>query len=297
MALSETSSLYEVHTPQMSQSVSSLESALAQFSKLAASIERPSEISYLSNGGKGFDEWLAADLHYGTILSGDEMSLSPSPYLSSEDSSLLEQETLYSTTSQAQTLFPALTQSSEQMASCGNLSLTAQDLGLGPVECGQPLGLSTSTLKRAAAALNIPWSEELEKAVLSHTKKLPTTMPMTPRGLRTAPVSNIATATKSSTVKRARTVEEEESEEVIAKRAKNTDAARRSRLKKLVKLESLQVKVSELESTNTRLNMRVAVLETERNGHLLKEAEQNARIAQLEAKVLEAQFTLSSRSS
>ncbi|KAG0250407.1 hypothetical protein BG011_008369 [Mortierella polycephala] len=286
MALPEASALYGAHTSQMSQSVSSLESALAQFSKLAASIERPSEISYLSNGGKGFDEWLATDLHYGSILSGDDTSLFPSPYLASEESPLLEQETLYSTTSQTQTLFPTLTQSSEQVVSCGNLNLTAQ-----------PLGLSTSTLKRAAAALNIPWSEELEKAVLAHTKKLPTTMPMTPRGLRTTPVSNIATATKSSTAKRTHTAEEEEPGEVIAKRAKNTDAARRSRLKKMVKLEGLQVKVSDLESTNTRLNMRVAVLETERNGYLLKEAEQNTRIAQLEAKVLEAQFTLSSRSS
>jgi hypothetical protein len=95
--------------------------------------------------------------------------------------------------------------------------------------------------------------------------------------------------------KRSRPSEEEEcSEELLARRAKNTDAARRSRLKKVVRLEGLETKVSGLESTNQTLSTKVAVLEAERNSHLVKEAEQMARIAQLEAKLIEAQlaFTL-----
>ena len=49
-------------------------------------------------------------------------------------------------------------------------------------------------------------------------------------------------------------------DEIALKRQKNTDAARRSRLKKLVKMEQLEEKVSELESDNQRLTTRIAVL-------------------------------------
>lgn len=83
--------------------------------------------------------------------------------------------------------------------------------------------------------------------------------------------------------------------ELLARRAKNTDAARRSRLKKVVRLECLETKVSGLESTNQTLSTKVAVLETERNSHLVKEAEQMARIAQLEAKLIETQLAFALR--
>ncbi|KAG0271154.1 hypothetical protein BGZ95_001090 [Linnemannia exigua] len=100
----------------------------------------------------------------------------------------------------------------------------------------------------------------------------------------------------SQSTKRPRTAGEEEcSEELLARRAKNTDAARRSRLKKVVKLEGLETKVSGLESTNQTLSTKVAVLEAERNSHLVKEAEQMARIAQLEAKLIETQLAFALR--
>ncbi|KAF9307815.1 hypothetical protein BGZ91_008174, partial [Linnemannia elongata] len=95
--------------------------------------------------------------------------------------------------------------------------------------------------------------------------------------------------------KKRRLTPEEEAAEVVAKRAKNTDAARRSRLKKLIKLEGLEAKVFDLESANSDLNMRIAILETEKSGFLAKEAEQAARIAQLEAQLAEAHAALSSR--
>ncbi|KAG0303317.1 hypothetical protein BGZ98_006792 [Dissophora globulifera] len=123
----------------------------------------------------------------------------------------------------------------------------------------EPLELTVARLQRAAALLNVPWSSELEMSKRSHSP------------------------------------ETEQPEEILAKRAKNTDAARRSRLKKLVKLDGLQTKVTELTEINQRLNTRVAILETEKNGFLIKEAEQNARIAQLETKIVEAHLALKTR--
>ncbi|KAF9926012.1 hypothetical protein FBU30_004305 [Linnemannia zychae] len=102
--------------------------------------------------------------------------------------------------------------------------------------------------------------------------------------------------TSSRPAKRRRPTSDEEcSEEVLARRAKNTDAARRSRLKKVIRLEGLEAKVSGLEATNQGLSTKVAVLEAERNSHLVKEAEQMARIAQLEAKLVEAQLAFALR--
>ncbi|KAG0195813.1 hypothetical protein BGX31_005815, partial [Mortierella sp. GBA43] len=109
------------------------------------------------------------------------------------------------------------------------------------------------------------------------------------------PVTPVTKASSSSPSKKRASSPEDEPEEVILKRAKNTDAVRRSRMKKLLRLESLENKVSDLESTNNRLTMKVAILETEKNGHLVREAEQAARIAQLEAKLAEAHAALTSR--
>lgn len=50
-----------------------------------------------------------------------------------------------------------------------------------------------------------------------------------------------------------------------------------------------------MELTNSRLAMNVATLETEKNGLLVREAEQNACIAQLEAKLAKAHATLTGR--
>ncbi|KAF9154731.1 hypothetical protein BG015_000114 [Linnemannia schmuckeri] len=119
-----------------------------------------------------------------------------------------------------------------------------------------------------------------------------TTTTTTNKGIVT---SSASPSSPSRPTKRSRPADEEEcSEELLARRAKNTDAARRSRLKKVIRLEGLETKVSGLESTNQTLSTKVAVLEAERNSHLVKEAEQMARIAQLEAKLIEAQlaFTL-----
>ncbi|KAI8638157.1 hypothetical protein BD408DRAFT_423421, partial [Parasitella parasitica] len=61
---------------------------------------------------------------------------------------------------------------------------------------------------------------------------------------------------------------QQDSDEAAQKRQKNTDAARRSRLKKIVKMETLEKQVTELESDNSRLTTRVAVLESEKSALL-----------------------------
>ncbi|CAO3652698.1 unnamed protein product [Mucor hiemalis] len=72
------------------------------------------------------------------------------------------------------------------------------------------------------------------------------------------------------------------------KRQRNTDAARRSRLKKAVKMESLEKKVDELKTDNDRLRVRVAVLETE-VGHVTEKEKRNRqRVLELEAQLANA---------
>ncbi|KAF9164888.1 hypothetical protein BGX21_008331 [Mortierella sp. AD011] len=290
MAITNRTSFQETNSLQLVQSADSLESALAQFSKLAASIEHSVPAAVQSNAGRGFDEWIASDLQYGALLGGDETALSASPYSVSVESPLLEQELLSSNATSSLFEFSDASQafSFESQAS------PAQDTSLDSIDRISSLGLSTSKLQRAAAALNIPWSQELERSVIRQTQKLSGVV--SGSGIQSAPQQSISSVSSVENVsKRPYSQSEEESEEIIAKRAKNTDAARRSRLKKLVKLEGLEAKVTDLEATNHRLNTRVAVLETEKNGFLIKEAERNARIAQLEAKIMEAHLTLKTR--
>ncbi|CAO3641465.1 unnamed protein product [Mucor hiemalis] len=81
-------------------------------------------------------------------------------------------------------------------------------------------------------------------------------------------------------------------DEIAMKRQKNTDAARRSRLKKLVKMEQLEQKVSDLESDNHRLTTRIAVLESEKSGLESKDNSLEDRIRVLEAQLAEAHKAL-----
>ncbi|KAG0083079.1 hypothetical protein BGZ93_008021 [Podila epicladia] len=301
MAIPNLFSLLDSSNTKLTQSADSLESALAQFSKLAASIEQPTVSGPLYQNGGGFDSWLAAEFQYGAFLGGEETSsVAPSPSTVSEESPLLELENLVGT---GPSLF--------EPSSLGLPSVPTLSLPQSPISSSSNT-TSFSALQRAAAELNIPWSEELGLAYLARVQSTSVEVPSLPAVSLVAPspsplaspvLSSIAghktvspAKTTTSNKKRAVASFEEESDEVLAKRAKNTDAARRSRLKKLVKLETLEVKVHELEATNNRLNMRIAVLETEKNNFLIKDAEQAARIAQLEAKVVEAHLALTNRS-
>jgi hypothetical protein len=85
---------------------------------------------------------------------------------------------------------------------------------------------------------------------------------------------------------------QQDNDEAAQKRQKNTDAARRSRLKKIVKMEALEKQVTELESDNSRLTTRVAVLESEKGALIAKDKGLEDRIRVLEAQLAEAHRAL-----
>jgi hypothetical protein len=89
---------------------------------------------------------------------------------------------------------------------------------------------------------------------------------------------------------------QQDNDEAAQKRQKNTDAARRSRLKKIVKMETLEKQVTELESDNSRLTTRVAVLESEKSALISKDVGLEDRIRVLEAQLAEAHRALTSKS-
>ncbi|CAG8504007.1 12196_t:CDS:2 [Ambispora gerdemannii] len=77
-------------------------------------------------------------------------------------------------------------------------------------------------------------------------------------------------------------------DEIAIKRMKNTEAARRSRLRKAQRMESLEQEIAELKSENSRLQTRVAVLESEKSSLREKSLEKDARVRQLEQQLSEA---------
>lgn len=92
-----------------------------------------------------------------------------------------------------------------------------------------------------------------------------------------------------------RKIETPDSDEIAQKRQKNTDAARRSRLKKIVKMETLEKRVNELETVNSTLTTRVAVLESEKGSLIIKDKGLEERIRVLEAQLAEAHKALTSK--
>ncbi|KAF9966948.1 hypothetical protein BGZ70_000637 [Mortierella alpina] len=328
MAIAIDFSMFDTANAKLSKSADALESALAQLGKNAPSVDdgNSSDIfaAPTSVSGNGFDEWLAADLSFGA-LSSDESSISSSPFSALEDSPVLGFESFGSAASPSlfdmAMAFPALSANA--------------DMPVSPVELKASLptipSLTSKAVQQAAAALNIPWSAELESAVMAQAAMgtsapsalaLPVPQAISspvlapkaepeekgfPSACSSPAVSRSVSVSPSPTPesspapvkvkgsKKRKLTPEEEAEEIVAKRAKNTDAARRSRMKKLIKLEGLEAKVSDLESANNALNMKIAILETEKNGFVTKDADQTARIAQLEAQLAEAHAALTSR--
>ncbi|KAI8081391.1 uncharacterized protein BX664DRAFT_340294 [Halteromyces radiatus] len=115
-----------------------------------------------------------------------------------------------------------------------------------------------------------------------------------------SPVISSVDTVKSSSVSRKRSTPSTDDvpmDEAAIKRQKNTDAARRSRLKKVMKMESLEKRVQELERMNAQLLLRVAVLDSEKSHLQTKEATHESRIKTLESQLAEAHKALASRSS
>jgi len=86
-----------------------------------------------------------------------------------------------------------------------------------------------------------------------------------------------------------------EQDEAAIKRQKNTDAARRSRLKKVMRMESLEGRVAELERMNSQLLLRSAVLDSEKTGLEAKAVAYEQRIHSLEQQLAEAHKALTGR--
>jgi len=74
---------------------------------------------------------------------------------------------------------------------------------------------------------------------------------------------------------------------VVLKRMRNTEAARRSRMRKVIKMETLENEVKDLETSNNSLRIRLAVLESEKSLWNDKERDYNERIRKLESQVRE----------
>ncbi|KAG0332368.1 hypothetical protein BG004_001292 [Podila humilis] len=334
MAISIDFQMFDTTDPKLSKSASSLEFALAQFHKNAAPVTGASDnnspvFPTSTQEGSGFDEWLAADLQFGTLSGDDASSLSSSPYSALDDSPVLGFDSLGA--GMAPSLFdmpinfgvdflPQTPIASSAPIKSTPAPAPAPTPAPAPVVAATPL-LTTAAVQQAAAALNIPWSRDLELAVMAQAANnnsasaLPAVvMPKIEPVEQAAPTFSLVPAhtpmlsAASMAVslselnhgkahnKRPAFSVEEEAEEVVAKRAKNTDAARRSRLKKLIRLEGLEAKVSDLEMSNNKLTLKVAILETEKNNFISKEAEHNQRIAHLEAKLAEAHAALTNRS-
>ncbi|KAG0346139.1 hypothetical protein BG004_002384 [Podila humilis] len=164
-----------------------------------------------------------------------------------------------------------------------------------------PLSPMTSTflpMDRSSSSSSTP---RMSLSILSSTEKtVPVPMAMMGSSSSSSSSVNVVKATtykstyrSASLLKRDREFDEPPSvlegkdvadmDEVSLKRAKNTDAARRSRRKKLIKMESLEQRVAELEVENSMFETKLNEVELERSLLADKEQMQQARIQELEA--------------
>ncbi|KAG0007762.1 hypothetical protein BGZ80_004262 [Entomortierella chlamydospora] len=144
-------------------------------------------------------------------------------------------------------------------------------------------------LQAERAASTAPSTPRL--SILSSTQ---TSLPVSGASTPTVKTMTYKSSYRSaSLMKRNREVEEppsvldgkdlSEMDEVSLKRAKNTDAARRSRYKKMVRMEGLEQRVAELEVENSMFESKLNEVELERSLLADKDQMQQARIQELEA--------------
>ncbi|KAI9278526.1 hypothetical protein BDA99DRAFT_492421 [Phascolomyces articulosus] len=128
----------------------------------------------------------------------------------------------------------------------------------------------------ASAVFNISWggSEDKPPAELhlenSQESEMVSRRPLPkPRGVKRLPEPEPA--------------EDGTLDEDTLRRRRNTYAARRSRLKKFLKIEYLENRVNQLQTENAKLVLNNALLESEKRGWVAKEAEYKKRIKLLES--------------
>ncbi|KAL0089643.1 hypothetical protein J3Q64DRAFT_1636100 [Phycomyces blakesleeanus] len=162
-----------------------------------------------------------------------------------------------------------------------------------------PVSISTSTAQQVSHLFSDLGGLPAALAALAAANP-PPGVPQTPVVVATSAVSPSPSPVFKSQTKRARdSIDEDLGQfspcEAALKRQKNTDAARRSRLKKVMKMESLEIRVSDLEKINTSLLLRVAVLDSEKSNLQIKESSYESRIKVLEAQLAEAHKALAGR--
>ncbi|CAI2185763.1 20568_t:CDS:1 [Funneliformis geosporum] len=187
-----------------------------------------------------------------------------------------------------------------------------------PVDDSSPL-TTISGGSGLSSSLNIPWSSDMTSPnILQSSSSESPSLLSTISNANVSPKSSSIIASPSimsstsasstplinnqnSTRGRKRSICEVENnsphlvDDLAMKRAKNTDAARRSRLRKVMKMESLEKQVAEFKIENNELQTRIAVLESEKKGLEDKNAEKDARVKMLEQQLAEAHERLIKR--
>lgn len=186
-----------------------------------------------------------------------------------------------------------------------------------PVDDASPLTSISGGGSLSSSSLNIPWSSEVTSAnflrsassesplfsTLSNANatSMSSSVVASPSVMSSTSASSTPLINHPNTIRRKRSISEVEKnpqhmvDDLAMKRAKNTDAARRSRLRKVIKMESLEKQVTEFKIENNELQTRVAVLESEKKGLEEKNAEKDARVKMLEQQLAEAHERLIKR--
>ncbi|CAG8702940.1 914_t:CDS:1, partial [Gigaspora margarita] len=152
--------------------------------------------------------------------------------------------------------------------------------------------LSSNDLVKASFTPTLKDNTTSNGLVKSKTSTSSTTNATTSPVESVPPTSPLTKITSNNSRKRSVNETEKDpksiAEELAIKRAKNTDAARRSRLRKVLKMESLEKQVNELKIENKKFQTRVAVLESEKKGLKDKNIEKDNRIRLLEKQLAES---------
>ncbi|KAI8064645.1 hypothetical protein BC940DRAFT_348540 [Gongronella butleri] len=133
---------------------------------------------------------------------------------------------------------------------------------------------STTSPGKDTSVFNISWGGSNDKPPLElHREEItlsaiPTKPLPKPRGVRRLPEPEPG--------------EDGSLDEDTLKRRKNTHAARKSRLKKLLHIEHLENQIKELQSENAQLVLNNALLESEKKSMAAREQEYKKRIQYLE---------------
>ncbi|KAG0166622.1 hypothetical protein DFQ28_007069 [Apophysomyces sp. BC1034] len=180
------------------------------------------------------------------------------------------------------------------------MPLTPQsECSMSPMKCESPLEEMTARKMTPIDVINAS-QEACAPPQLAPLLKALSLLGAMQHSSNTGIDNHISTTTKQlprAASKRARNNEEDDKplglqDQLAVKRQKNTDAARRSRLRKVLKMEALEQRVRELEADNERLLLHIAVAESERNTAITKEQRNRERVSKLESQLAEAHKSL-----